>query len=315
MARTGFVWDRTFLGHRTSSVHREKPERVADLDPVTMAQEVPGTTPLKVDSALGLPWIARVHDRDYVRRLREAHGSGVRFLDGGDTFVAGDTFEVATFASAAAVTLTEAVFKGRVDNGFVALRPPGHHAGPSSARGFCYFDHAAECARYAQQIHGARRVLVVDWDVHPGDGTEAIFYEDPDVHVMSLHQKGLFAETCCAADQTGRGEGEGATYNSPLEARTGPLEYLREFERVLDLAAARCRPDLIIISCGFDAHAGDPLGGLCLVEETFRRMTSMVLALARQYCSGRVVSLLEGGYSPPVVRRCARAHIEALLAG
>jgi acetoin utilization deacetylase AcuC-like enzyme len=314
MTRTGYAWDPMFLGHRTTTVNPEHPDRAQVLAAERMLSDVPGLVPVKVDQALGAPGILRVHPVSYLTEIREAFAHGRRSLDGGDTLVAEDTFEVAVRSASAALSVTEGVLAGRLDNGFAAVRPPGHHALTNRARGFCVFNNAAICARFAQSAFDrVTRVLIVDWDVHPADGTMSVFYDDPTVHVLSLHQDGIFGKDVGSADQRGRGPGEGATYNVPLPERTRATAYVDAFEHALDVASVRCRPDLIIISCGFDAHAGDPIGRLSLEDETYAHLTRAVKRVARQHCGGRVVSLLEGGYQLDILRRCARIHLETLL--
>ena len=311
--RTGYAWDPAFLGHRTISVNPEHPDRAKVLASDTMMADLPGLRPVRVDVNLGFPGVLRVHPTSYVSEVREAFAQGRRALDGGDTLLAADTFDVAIRSAASALSATAAVLSGKLDNAFAAIRPPGHHALTNRGRGFCVFNNAAICARFAQAAFSASRVLIVDWDVHPADGTMSVFYDDPSVHVLSLHQDGIFGKEVGTAEQRGRGPGEGATHNVPLPERTKPSAYLDAFERALDIAAARCRPDLVIVSCGFDAHAGDPIGKLSLDDDTYVHLTRAVKRVAKDRCGGRLVSLLGGGYPVGVLRRCTRAHVEALL--
>ena len=278
-----------------------------------MMIDVPGLSRVAVDEDLGFAWVRRVHDDAYVSSVRDAHAHGVRVLDRGDTWISSDSYDVALRALSATLSLVRAVGTGALDNGFAAVRPPGHHAGVASARGFCLFNNVAVAARFAQTLLGFARVLILDWDVHPADGTAAIFDTDPNVHVVSVHQHGIFTDTVGTEDQRGHGEGEGATYNVPLAKGSGAVQLLSRLEPVLDRAAARCRPDLVLVSCGFDAHRADPVGGLSLDDNTYRDLTRMAKRVARDHAGGRLVSVLEGGYSPDVLRRCARVHVETLL--
>ncbi len=313
MARSGYAWDTTFLGHRTLTVHPEHPVRAEVLAPERMLVDVPGLVRVAVDAALGLPGVHRVHDPVYIDEVADACRRGRRSLDGGDTLIASDSFDVALRSAAAALSVVSAVMGGKLDNGFAAVRPPGHHALVNRGRGFCIFNNAAICARFAQTAFGAGRVLIVDWDVHPADGTMSIFYDDPSVHVLSVHQDGILGKGVGAEDQRGCAAGEGTTYNVPLPAGTDAVSHLTRFGEALEVAAARCRPDLVLVSCGFDAHVGDPIGGLRLDDDHFRILTQMVRRVALRYCGGRVVSMLEGGYQPDILRRCVRMHLEALL--
>lgn len=311
--RTGYVWDSRYLGYDTGKHRPERPERVAKLESTKVMVDLPGIRRIAVDAHLGLPWINRVHDTNYVDEVRAAALQGRHFLDGGDTVVRNDVFDVAVQSTSGALSLVESVMSGEVDNGFAAIRPPGHHAGPSHAKGFCVFNNVAVAARYAKERYDLGGVLIIDWDVHPADGTSGIFWEDPDIHVLSLHQKGIFSAGVGTEDQVGGGVGEGATRNVPLDARTDRNVYLSTFEREINQAAARAKPGLILISCGFDAHEGDPIGSMLLKDEDFVRMTRMVKEVANRWCDGKIVSLLEGGYNVNVVDRVARAHMAELM--
>jgi len=313
-ARTGYVWDPLFLGHVTSRIHPERPARAGELATREMSREVPGIAPLAIDRALGLPWVRRVHEAAYIDRVQHGAGRGQRHLDSGaETLLREDTFEVALGALSATLSLVREVGEGRLENGFAAVRPPGHHAWPGHTRGFCVFNNAAAAARYAQAQLGLERVLIVDWDVHPADGTEGFFYDDPSVHVLSVHEEGLFPATVCAADHRGSGEGEGSSWNLPLDSGSGPKEYYRHFEPLLEAAASACRPELVIVSCGFDAHRADGIGHMRLDDGAFFELTKMVRRVAKRYAEGRLVSILEGGYCLDVLRRCVRHHLEALI--
>lgn len=313
MSRTGYLWDTSYLGHKTWSYHVERPERIKVLEQSAMLRDVPGLVSLKLDEGLGYPALSSVHTADYINEVRTAFANNIRTLDKRETVVSEDTYDVSLLAVAGALSVVAAVGRGRVDNGFAAIRPPGHHAGRGNARGFCIFNNAALCARFAQRAYGFERVMIVDWDVHPGDGTAAIFYEDPSVFVFSIHQDGIFTGSVGTPEQRGREAGEGFTMNVPLAAHLDAAKYLQAFERGLDRAASDFKPQLIIVSCGFDAHAGDPVGSMTLQESDFVQMTKMVRSIANEHAQGRLVSLLEGGYSPAVVRRCTVAHLEALM--
>ncbi len=308
----GYLWDEGCLGHFTSTVHAERPERLEPLRPQGLLADLPGLRLVRTDPALGLPAVRRLHDPDYVRSVQLAWQHNRLWLDGGDTVVRGDTFDTALLAASGALSLLRAVAEGTVRSGFAAIPPPGHHAGRNRARGFCVFNNVAVCARHAQHALGVERVLVLDWDVHPADGTMTIFYEDPTVHVVSVHQEGILSNAVGIAEQRGRGAGEGSTWNIPLEAGSRGPDYLRALEPVLEEAAALCRPDLVLVSCGFDAHAADPIGGMRLFEDDFAAFTRLARGVAERFSGGRLVSLLEGGYNPKVLRRCARSHLEAL---
>lgn len=313
MSRTGYLWDAGYLGHETWSFHVERPERLQALELGGILRDLPGLAALRAEPSLGYPSLAAVHSSEYVGEVRTAFDNQIATLDKRETVVVKDTYDVALLAASGALSVLKAVAHGEVDNGFAAIRPPGHHAGRAHARGFCIFNNAALCARYAQRLYGYERVMIVDWDVHPGDGTAAIFYEDPSVFVLSLHQKGIFTESVGTVDQRGRDAGEGSTLNVPLPKNSGNTAYYRALESALLEATTNFQPELILLSCGFDAHAADPVGEMCLDDEAFARMTKMVRTVANEYAEGRLVSILEGGYSPPIIRRCTLTHLAALM--
>jgi acetoin utilization deacetylase AcuC-like enzyme len=198
-----------------------------------------------------------------------------------------------------------------VRNAFCAVRPPGHHATASRGMGFCFFNHAALAARYAQRRHGLERALIVDWDVHHGNGTQDIFYSDPTVFFFSTHQWPLYPGTG-RADETGEGAGVGTTMNFPFPAGSGRKEILGAVENSLAPAAERFRPDLVVISAGFDSRVGDPLGRFTLTDRDFGDLTRAVMEIAARHAGGRVVSVLEGGYNLDGLASAAAAHVEAL---
>lgn len=311
--KTGYLWDKKFLGHFTSTVHPEDPKRAEALNPHTLLKDFAGVIEnIPLVPQVSDHWVKTVHTESYIREVREAHEKNRRWLSTADTPINQDTYETAIQAVSGSLSLLSAVCKGQIKNGFAAIRPPGHHAGPQQAKGFCYFNNAAICARYAQKKFDYKNVLIIDWDVHPGDGTMKIFYEDPSVHLLSIHQHGIFTETIGTKEQTGKGDGVGTTENIPMPKGSRELDYLREFEPALDRAGANCQPDLIILSSGFDAHQADPLGSMKLNENSFYKMTKMVMQLADQHCQGRIVSLLEGGYNPKALAKCVHSHLEAL---
>ena len=254
--------------------------------------------------------ITRCHRPELVRQVEEMTRQGVRFLDA-DTRVSPESFEVARLAAGAAITAVEAVMKEEGGRAFGLIRPPGHHATISKAMGFCLFNNAAIGARYAQAKHGVERVLIIDWDVHHGNGTQEIFWEDPTVFYFSTHQYPYYPGTG-AASERGGGKGEGFTLNVPLRAGSSGQDHRRAFTDALREIERKFPPDLIIISAGFDSRRGDPLGGLMLEDADFSEMTKEVLRIAERHAKGRVVGLLEGGYHLDLLGNSVRAHISAL---
>ena len=247
------------------------------------------------------------HTREYLPMARRDIESGHPYLSTGDTEVTPNTWKVASEAAGSVLNAVDAVVSGRVRNAFCAVRPPGHHATRNRGMGFCVFNNVALGARYAQRQHGLERVMIVDWDVHHGNGTQDIFYEDPTVFFMSTHQWPLYPGTG-RADETGSGAGVGTTMNFPLPAGSGRAEILPLFQGALAPAADRFRPNLVMISAGFDSREGDLLGRFTLTDRDFADLTRAVM----QVGSGRVVSMLEGGYGLPGRSSAAAAHVKAL---
>ena len=256
-----------------------------------------------------------VHTPEHVRHVRDMCNSSdvqqkVLPLDP-DTWVSPASWGAALGSVGASIAAVDAVADGRLSAAFVAARPPGHHATPRRPMGFCLFNNVAVAARHLQATGRGERVLIVDWDVHHGNGTQDAFYEDPSVFYLSLHQAPWFPGTG-GVHERGTGAGQGATLNVPLPAGTPREAYLAQFRDALDRALDFAAPDFILVSSGFDALAGDPLGRMLLEPEDFHRMAATVREIAAEVCGGRVVAVLEGGYDPPRLGQAADAVLRAL---
>jgi acetoin utilization deacetylase AcuC-like enzyme len=257
--------------------------------------------------------VQAAHTKDHFRRVEHAFAEGLDRLDA-DTVISMQSFDAALFAAGGACRAVDAVMTGEADNAFVAVRPPGHHATAERAMGFCLFNNVAVAARYAQNKYPEiERVAIVDWDVHHGNGTQGIFYTDPSVFFFSMHQYPWYPGTG-ARGETGHGRGQGYTLNVPVKAHTPAETQKANFEAALADISDAMKPDLIIVSAGFDAHLTDPLGQLRLTDDDFVAMTGDVRAWADEVCGGRVVSCLEGGYNLDTLGETVRRHVEALAA-
>ena len=259
--------------------------------------------------------LMRVHTSALVERVREAVAQAAALdqvvsLDA-DTRVSGASWDAAVGSAGYAIAAAERVAAGELRSAFVATRPPGHHATPAQAMGFCLFNSVAIAARALQAEHRAERVLIVDWDVHHGNGTQDVFYEDPSVYFCSLHQSPHWPGSG-AAHERGSGAGEGTTLNVPLPAGTPASVHREALERALDQIALEFEPDFVLISAGFDCMKGDPLGELTLEPDDLHAMTRMLVERAEDWCAGRVVALLEGGYDPKRTGLGALAVVRAL---
>lgn len=308
--------DPLVLRHGTGAFHPEGPQRVAS---VVNALETGGfgmrrpPSPERTRDSLSL-----VHERAYVERVREAASLGPEevdraftLLDSPDNPVSRSTFDVAVRAVGLLLAAVDDVMTGTTRRGFVVTRPPGHHARAAEAMGFCFFNAVAVAARDVQRRHGAGRVLVADFDVHHGNGTQETFWEDGSVAYLSVHRYPFYPGTG-SMDETGSGPGLGLTANVPVGAGADDDEYAGGFEAALDGLLRRFHPDLVLVSAGFDAHRSDPLGGMRLSGKGFARMTKALVAAADTFASGRLVSVLEGGYDPAGTAEGALAHAHAL---
>jgi len=309
-AGTGYVYDPLFLEHDLPG-HPENRARLeytmaalADQGLLARMQHVPT---LPVDEAL----LHRIHDRDYVERVRQVSARGAGYLDT-DTYVTGRSYDAALLAAGGTAGLARAVLRGALHNGIALVRPPGHHAERARGMGFCIFNNVAVAACAALDEFGLERVLIYDWDVHHGNGTQAAFYESPQVLYISTHQSPHYPGTGDYRE-AGTGPGAGFTVNLPLPTGVGD----RGFDRVLREAilplAERFRPQLVLVSAGYDAHWRDPLAGLHLSLGGYWRLATAMVALAEQQCGGRIVVVLEGGYDLKVQSQGVADTCRALL--
>ena len=311
---TAIVHHPIFEKHDTGPDHPEKPERyrvVMDAlrgDPTVWSKVLE----LKADEARRGD-IQACHTPQHFKHVERVVNEGTGYLDA-DTTVSVYSLEAALRAAGAACRAIDAVIEGEANNAFVPMRPPGHHATPDRAMGFCLFNNVAVAARYAQSRHKEiGRVAVIDWDVHHGNGTQGIFYDDPSVFYFSMHQYPWYPGTGTRAE-TGQGRGRGYTLNVPLRAMTPTADQRRAFDSAISDIAAKFTPDLILVSAGFDAHEGDPLGQLLLTDRDFVQMTRVLKQWAAESCADRIVSCMEGGYNLSTLGETARAHVAELQA-
>jgi acetoin utilization deacetylase AcuC-like enzyme len=306
--------DPVFLKHNTGR-HPECADRLRSiagrLDKAGLAKKCKAGAP----QPLTEKQVGEVHAPAQVVRVKQisAHGGGE--IDP-DTVLSADSFQAALAAAGACASAVDDVLNGTDHNALCLVRPPGHHATPTRSMGFCLFNNIALAAHRAKAAHQLTRLLIVDWDVHHGNGTQDIFYEDPQVMFFSIHRFGNgFYPGTGAADETGRGKGLGYTLNAPIRYGTSRKDYRDQFTKALDKAADKIKPELVLVSAGFDAHARDPIGSLGLEAEDFAALTRQVLDVAKVHTHGRLVSCLEGGYHLEALAESVQAHLEELLAG
>ena len=323
----GLVFDDRYLYHATGL------ELIEDRDPYPFAEPEPHVSgPALVGRAKHLldlhgiadrmvrleafpaddAALALCHTPEHIRRVGElSAGAGGDTGEGAPIGAGGD--RIARLAAGGAMAAVDAVMTGRVRAAYAMIRPPGHHAMADHGMGFCVYNNAVIATRHTQRAHGAGKVLIVDWDVHHGNGTQAAFAADPTVLFLSLHQDDLYPPGWGRFDQVGEGLGEGFTVNVPLPAGTGNRGYLEAFARVVVPIARQFAPDLVVVSAGQDASVLDPLGRMCLTTSAYRDLTTLMMGIAADACGGRLVLLQEGGYAPTYAPYCTAAIVEALV--
>lgn len=296
------------FGHAMPPGHPECAERLKAIDQALEAERFAAL--IRVEAPLGtLEQVTLCHPATYAQALIDSSpASGFVQVDG-DTFMSPGTIEAVLRAVGGATAAVDEVMSGKARNAFVAMRPPGHHAERNRAMGFCFFNHAAIAARHAQKAHGAARVAIVDWDVHHGNGTQDIFWEDASVLYASTHEMPLYPGTGAASERGAHG----TIVNVPLHPGEGSDEFREAFEIAILPRLDAFRPDLVVISAGFDAHWRDPLASLNLREADFAWATQKLIDIADKHAGGRVVSVLEGGYDLDALARSAAAHVGALM--
>ena len=313
MIPTALIADALCQQHDTGRGHPEAPARFAAvlqrLERDELAAKLTRIEPRDADG----DDLQLAHTAPYLALAEREIHEGADQLSTGDTTVCPRSWDAARRAAGSALAAVDAVLAGKVQRAFCVVRPPGHHASEARGMGFCVVNNIAIAARHAQRRHGIARVLIVDWDVHHGNGTQDIFYRDGSVFVFNTHQAPWYPGTG-RADETGDGEGAGTTLNCPLPAGSGRAEIFAAFEKKLLPAAEAFRPELVLISAGFDSRVDDPLGQFRLTDEDFADLTRLVSSIAERHAHGRIVSLLEGGYNLAGLASAAAAHVQALAA-
>jgi acetoin utilization deacetylase AcuC-like enzyme len=307
--KTGVVIDERYMAHDTGRGHPERPERIDAL--LAMLRSRPATGLVRIDPRpAALEDIALHHDQDHIARVAATAGRPAFAFDA-DTPTGARSYEVALLAAGGLVTLVEAIMRGELDNGFAMVRPPGHHAETDRAMGFCLFNNVAIAARVLRQRYGLERVVIMDWDLHHGNGTQHGFYDDPGVLYVSTHQYPFYPGTG-AVDETGHGAGAGFTVNVPLSAGSGDGEFAEAFGRIVEPVVRQYRPQFVLVSAGFDCHRRDPLGHLAATEEGIAMMTRALLRGAHASAEGRLALVLEGGYDLQAVANCTGRVLDCL---
>ncbi len=304
---TALVYDDVYLRHETGG-HPECADRLrltcAHLKKTGVWDKLLHVKPRQATQ----DELAYVHTRSHIDTVRQVAEGGGGYLDM-DTVVSEGSYEAALLAAGGVMSAIDAVLAGKAEDGVCLVRPPGHHATTAHGMGFCLFNNIAIGARHLQRKHGIERVLIVDWDVHHGNGTQDAFYDDPGVLFFSTHRFPFYPGTG-RESETGNGKGKGFTINRPVGYDISREDFIKAFQAVIEGPATEFKPGFVLISAGFDAYVNDPIGALCLEVEDYRTLTQIVKKLALKHCGGRAVSTLEGGYSLRALPLCVEAHIQ-----
>ena len=311
MSKTGFVFHEDFLLHNAGTWHPERADRLTSiinhLTEIDLLDKLKRVEPFPAD----LKWIGEIHGKDYINSVEKACQLGYNQLDA-DTGICADSYRIALLAAGGVLAAADSIMNGEIKNAFCAVRPPGHHAEANKAMGFCLFNNIAIAARYLQKKHHLSKILIIDWDVHHGNGTQNSFYDDPSVFYFSIHQSPHYPGTGLI-HETGTGKGTDFTLNVPIPAGHGDNEYIEIFNTKLLPAAKNFKPDFILISAGFDAHKDDPLAGMMVTENGYQQLTNIITDLAEEFCKGRIISVLEGGYHLEKLAHSVAAHLSVYL--
>ncbi|UCE19009.1 MAG: histone deacetylase [Gemmatimonadota bacterium] len=307
--KTALVYDDDYLRHDTGS-HPENAERLRCVMERLSEDPIFNELILVKPRKAPIECVEYVHPIEYIRTIDQTCRKGARYLDM-DTVISPHSYWVALLAAGGVITAVDAIMNGRADNAMALVRPPGHHAEPERAMGFCLFNNVAIGARYAQKRYDLDRVAIIDWDVHHGNGTQRIFYSDPSVLYISLHQYPHYPGTGSRGEE-GVGEGCGFTLNFPLSAGSGDNEYMAIFQEHILPKLETFRPNILFISAGFDGHKDDPLAGMNLTNEGYAIMTDTLVRFSENHCEKRIVSVLEGGYNLGTLPGTVLFHIRKL---
>jgi acetoin utilization deacetylase AcuC-like enzyme len=316
MKRTGLLFDQRFMLHDTGPYHPEVADRLVAVFMGLKEKDLLSKLLLIEATPADLKWIETVHDREYIDRFGDACASGATEFQCADNQMCCETYDTALLAVGGILNAVELLMEGKIDNAFCAVRPPGHHAETNRSMGFCYFNNVAIAARYLQLKCGIERVGIIDFDVHHGNGTQQIFEKDPTVFYYSIHQHPSFAFPGTGREfEQGTGQGLGFTKNSVVLPGQGDAEYKALMTRDLFPAFEKFKPEVILASAGFDCHTDDDMADINLSSEGFSWIAKSIVDLAEKYSKGRLISVLEGGYSLARLPELVSNHVEILLNG
>ncbi len=310
---TGLLYDAIYLNHDTGGGHPERRERLLATMHYLEKQNWFSDLKLIAPRSVERQWLEEIHTPDYIDRATSACRRELPYLDVLDVIISRDSCDVAKLAAGGVLELGDQVISGKLDNALALVRPPGHHAEANMALGFCLFNNVAILARYVQKQHGLDKVLILDWDVHHGNGTQHTFEEDPSVLYISLHQYPYYPGTG-SFSETGKGRGKGATLNCPMSAGANDEDYRVAFTNTILPKISDFKPDIVLLSAGFDAHRDDPLAQINLSTDFYGWMSERMMEVADQYAGGKLIGTLEGGYDLNAMPRCIGKHLSVISA-
>ena len=308
---TVVIYDDIYLKHDTGPNHPENSARIINTIKHLRSANCWQKLDIKKPRAATVTEVSAIHSTSQIEQVAEIARSGGEYLDP-DTYVSSDSYEAALNAAGAPLTAIDLIMDKKADNAFCLVRPPGHHATPEKGMGFCLFNNVAIAAKYIQSKYSLDRIVIIDWDVHHGNGTQDAFYDDPSVMYFSMHRYPFYPGTG-AEEETGKDSGSGFTINIPLSYNTEPQEYLKFFEEILEKRIKPFKPQFILISSGFDAYRLDPISGLSLEASDYNKLTKLTQNVAKDCCDGRIVSCLEGGYHLLDLPKCIEEHLNGLM--
>jgi acetoin utilization deacetylase AcuC-like enzyme len=308
---TVIIYDDIYLKHDTGPDHPENSARIINTIEHLRSANCWQKLDIKKPRAATEAEVSAIHSTSQIEQIAEIARSGGGYLDP-DTYVSSDSYEAALNAAGAPLTAIDLIMDKKVDNAFCLVRPPGHHATPEKGMGFCLFNNVAIATKYIQSRYSLDRIVIIDWDVHHGNGTQDAFYDDPSVMYFSMHRYPFYPGTG-AEEETGKDSGSGFTINIPLSYNTEPQEYLKFFEDILEKRIKPFNPQFILISSGFDAYRLDPISGLSLEASDYNKLTKLTQNIAKDCCDGRIVSCLEGGYHLLDLPKCIEEHLNGLM--
>jgi acetoin utilization deacetylase AcuC-like enzyme len=310
MVQTGVVKDNRYMDHAANGYHPESQQRLQVIYDMLQDPDMKGKYPEIQPRLATQEELEFIHKRNYIELVASTAGRSYTMLDP-DTYACTKSYETARLAAGGNLAAVDQVLAAQVNNAFAFIRPPGHHAESGRAMGFCLFNNVAIAAEYALRTHGLKKALIIDWDLHHGNGTQHSFYERADVLYFSTHQYPYYPGTGYITE-IGSGPGEGFTVNVPLSAGPGDGEYMKIFEEILEPIALEFKPDIVFASVGFDIYYHDPLGGMQVTPRGFANLAKIVLEFAQKTCQGRVLFVLEGGYHLDGLRDSAKEVLKTM---